>query len=60
MGKKIRYQYLTGSLKQPLFKFINKLEFSINPLSDPRGTAMANHWQRMSKSIKPRFKAENF
>ena len=60
MGKKIRYKYLTGSLKEPLFQFINKLDFHINPLSDPRGTAIASYWHSISKNTKPKFKAENF
>lgn len=60
MGKKIRYQYLTGSLKEPLFQFINKLEFAINPMADPRGTQIANHWYRMAKNTKSKFKGENF
>lgn len=51
---------MTGSLKQPLFQFVNKMEFSVNPMVDPRGTSLANHWYRMSKNIKPKFKGENF
>lgn len=41
MGKKIRYQYLTGALLKPYFRFINKVELGINPISDPRGTRIA-------------------
>lgn len=56
MGKKIRHKYLTGSLLEPLLQFTTKLEFGVNPTLDPRGTAIANHYYRKSKSINPKFK----
>jgi hypothetical protein len=43
MGKKIRYQYLTGALLDPFFHYINKIEVGINPVSDPRGTRIGTH-----------------
>lgn len=56
MGKKIRYKYLTGSMKEPIFQFINKIEFFINPRVDPRGSAIANHWHTLTKNTKTKFK----
>ena len=41
MGKKIRYQYLTGAMLETFFHFINKIEVGINPVSDPKGTKIA-------------------
>ena len=60
MGKKIRFKLLKGSLIEPLFQFVNKMDFSINPTADPRGTAIANHWYEQSIKTKPKFKGENF
>ena len=56
MGKKIRYQYLTGALLEPYFRFINKVEFGINPVSDPRGTRIAQHFYNFANKTKPLFK----
>ena len=60
MGKKIRYQYLTGALLEPYFRFINKVEFGINPVSDPRGTKIARHLYQFANNTKPLFKGEKF
>jgi len=60
MGKKIRYQYLTGSLLEPFFHFINKVEIGINPVSDPRGTRIANHLYKFANETRPLFKGEKF
>ncbi len=60
MGKKIRYQYLTGALLEPFFHFINKVEVGINPVSDPRGTKIAEHFYKWATTTKPIFKAEKF
>lgn len=56
MGKKIRYIYQTGALLQPYFRFINKVEFGINPVSDPRGTKIAKHFYNFANKTKPLFK----
>ena len=44
MGKKIRYQYLTGSLLEPPLRYTKKLHIAINPISDPKGAQMARKW----------------
>lgn len=56
MGKKIRYQYLTGSLLEPYFRFINRADFGVNPVSDPRGTRIAEHMFKTANNTKPLFK----
>lgn len=60
MGKKIRYQYLTGALLKPYFRFINRIELGINPVSDPRGTRIAQHLFSFANSTRPLFKGEKF
>lgn len=60
MGKKIRHQYLTGALLEPFFQFINKAEFGINPISDPRGTKIAQYYYKWVNNTKPIFKGEKF
>lgn len=60
MGKKIRSQYLTGVLLRPYFRFMNKVEFGINPLSDPKGTKIAQHLYKYANETKPIFKGEKF
>lgn len=56
MGKKIRHQYLTGALLEPFFQFINKAEFAINPISDPRGAKIAQYYYKWVTNTKPIFK----
>jgi hypothetical protein len=56
MGKKIRCQYLTGALLEPYFHFINRVEFGINPVSDPRGTRIAQHIYKSAVMTRPLFK----
>ncbi len=60
MGKKIRYQYLTGSLLEPFFQFVAKAEFGINPISDPRGTKIAQNYYNWCNKTKPIFRGEKF
>lgn len=60
MGKKIRYQYLTGALLKPYFRFINRIELGINPISDPRGSRIAHHLYSFANSTRPIFKGEKF
>lgn len=47
MGKKIRYEYLTGSLIKPLLRYTQKLHIGINPISDPKGSKLAKLWYQM-------------
>ena len=60
MGKKIRVKRLAGSLLSPMFQFTDKLQFYVNPLTDPHGSKQANHWYLMSKNTKGKYKAANF
>lgn len=60
MGKKIRYQYLTGALLEPFFHFINKIEVGINPVSDPKGTKIGEYFYKFANGTKPLFKGEKF
>lgn len=60
MGKKIRYQLLKGSFIEPMFQFTNKVEIGINPVNDPKGTRIGTHLHNIAKTIKPKFKGENF
>lgn len=60
MGKKIRYQLLKGSFIEPMFQFTNKVEIGINPVNDPKGTRIGTSLHNLAKSIKPKFKGENF
>ena len=60
MGKKIRSLFLKGMLLKPFFRFINKVEVGINPVSDPRGTQIAQHYYQWANKTKPLFKGEKF
>lgn len=44
MGKKIRYQFLTGSLLKPILRYTLRLDATVNPVSDPKGSGLAKHW----------------
>ena len=56
MGKKIRYQLLKGSFLQPFFQFTNKVEISINPLNDPKGSKIGTFIHNWATNAKPKFK----
>ena len=60
MGKKIRSVFLKGMLLRPFFRFINKVEVGINPISDPRGTKIAQHYYKFANETKPMLKGEKF
>lgn len=56
MGKKVRYQYLKGSLLKPILRYTLKLDIGINPISDPKGAGMARYWYQLGSKSDPRFK----
>jgi hypothetical protein len=60
MGKKIRYQYLTGAMLETFFHFINKIEVGINPVSDPKGSKIGEHFYKFASGTRPILKGEKF
>ena len=56
MGKKIRYQHLSGSLIKPSLRYTQKLQIFFNPVSDPKGTKLAKHFHQMGAQSYPQFK----
>ena len=56
MGKKVRFQALTGSLLKPLLRYTQRLQIFVNPVSDPKGYKLAKQWHQMGTLAQPQFK----
>lgn len=49
-----------GSMLEPFFHFINRMEVGINPVSDPKGTKIAEYFYKFANTTRPLFKGEKF
>jgi len=45
-----------GALLEPFFQFINRMEVGINPVSDPKGTKIAEYFYKFANTTRPIFR----